>query len=186
MIRALMVIPLTAVLVSAVVAGAEQASFERDYGVVVQRSIFKRERRSAALAPQRVEAAEAPEPVPPEAPQAGFVLVGLVIEGDEARAHVEQATPPALLTLRAGDEVAGGRVAGVTLDAMTFEHDGESVRVLPGMNLLGRPAQPAAALPTAQPTTTGNPGGAATPPASGDNLSVAERMRLRRQQELGQ
>lgn len=161
-------------------AQARESSFKESYGVIVERNIFLRDRRSAAgfvtPSPASEAGAEEMPPSPPLPPEAGYVLVGVVIEDQTMRAYVEHVAEGRMLMLGPGDELAEGEIDRVTLDAVEFTSRAGSQWIEIGHNFLGQPASGSSSAST--PSVSGGN------PATGSNLSLEERLRLRRQQEL--
>jgi general secretion pathway protein N len=77
----------------------------------VDRPLFSPSRR--APAPPPVPAAQAPEPPPPPAPPPNVVLVGIVMDGDSARAVIRAGAEKKILRARIGDDVGGWKVSQI-------------------------------------------------------------------------
>lgn len=161
-------------------AGQTEATPLREsYRVIVERNIFLRDRRTATR-PATTSTAPSPEaetpPPAPLAPEAEYLLVGVALDDQAVRAYVEHVPQGRLLAVGPGDAIAGGQIVQITLDAVEFAGDSGSLWIEIGHNFLGQPVAP-----------RGNGGSASMPagdPAAGSNLSLEERLRLRRQQEL--
>jgi hypothetical protein len=104
------------------------------------------------------------------------VFNGVIMVDGKAAAMVEDISALRVWTVQIGDSVAQGKVVGITLDSMDYKANGKIVHVEIGHNMQGSAAGP----PSTQPTTSGPPSGGA-----GGGGDVLERMRKRRQQELG-
>ena len=177
-----------------------------DFSILVQRNIFDRNRRPPVV---RKPPTPRPKPTytPPKPVDADqyFVLRGIALEGSQFTAFFENTRDGKMLQVRPGDTVGKGRVQAVNIDSAQYQR-GDKLTVIPvGHTLTGsrapgagfetpapRPsvstAKPTAPSPgpsaTTQPTTA--PAGAPTSaPASGGMQDILERMRRRRQQELG-
>jgi hypothetical protein len=147
--------------------------------LVVERNIFVRLRPEAHRPPTTDRPAAPPSPPPPLETQ--YVLLGIIDDEVIFRALIEDRRQNDILLVRLGDEVARGRITEIDLDSVVYEADGIETRVPIGLNLRGDAASPAAAS-TPRPTDDG--GNDAATPANGDSMTPAERMRLRRMQEL--
>ncbi|MEN3378747.1 MAG: hypothetical protein V7604_4102 [Hyphomicrobiales bacterium] len=77
----------------------------------VDRPLFSPSRR--APAPPPVPAAEAPAPPPPPAPPPNVVLVGIVMDGESARAVIRAGADKKIMRARIGDDVGGWKVAQI-------------------------------------------------------------------------
>ena len=81
-----------------------------------------------------------------------------------------------MLVVRAGDELAEGRVTDITLDGVTYESDRGLAEIEIGRNFEG--AAVAASRPAAQT-------GARTAPSGASERELLEMLRRRREQESG-
>jgi hypothetical protein len=149
---------------------AEGPTWER-YEILVERNIFSRERGR----PDPVVRREQPAAPPPER---FLLLTGVVKQGEEWTAFLEDARTGSIKKLHVGDPVLGGRVAAITMDSIDYEKDGGVARVAMGGNLEGgsstRSSGPATSSTTSAPTRAAEPS------------DILERLRQRRQRELGQ
>jgi hypothetical protein len=158
-----------------------------EYNVIVDRNMFLRERqrpREPSTQPATTQRTE----TPPDVPERRFVLRGIVIEDGALRAYIEN-TRGGVTRVSPGDAIATGHITEIAIDAVAYAWpDGDVKWVEIGQNLEGvRQSAPAptASPPSSEPTTAGN-GTSAAPAPEGTpntaNLSLEERMRLRRQQ----
>ena len=150
---------------------AEGRGWER-YEVLVERNIFSRQRGRRDRA---AEGIVTPAPPPPER---SVVLTGVVKQGEECTAFLEDARTGTVSKVRVGDSVLEGRVAAITMDSIDYEKDGRVAHVAMGGNLEGGGSARSAGA--ASSTTTSAPTGTAEP------SDILERLRQRRQRELGQ
>jgi hypothetical protein len=135
----------------------------------VDRPLFSPSRR--APAPPPVPAAEVPAPPPPPTPPPNVVLVGIVMDGESARAVIRTGAEKKILRARIGDDVGGWKVAQIegrklvlSLDdrLATFtlfnNRDGEprplNEAAVP--NVLGRPENPPQQSGSGQNSATAN------------------------------
>ncbi len=181
-------------------------SARADFSILVQRNIFDRNRRAPVVrkpqAPRTKPAYTPPKPVDADV---YFVLRGIALEGSQFTAFFEDARSGKILQVRPGDVVGKGRIQAVNIDSAQYQR-GEKLTVIPvGHTLTGSRAPsagfetpaPSPTASTARPTapTTGSsattqpttaPAGKPTSaPASSGPQDILERMRRRRQQELG-
>ena len=77
----------------------------------VDRPLFSPSRR--APAPPPVPAAQAPAPPPPPAPPPNVVLVGIVMDGESARAVIRAGADRKIVRARIGDDVGGWKVSQI-------------------------------------------------------------------------
>jgi hypothetical protein len=174
-----------AVAIAWVVAFAEEkAAPPRDwdyYKVISERSVFLRDRRPRERRAER----SAPPVVRP--PERDYVLTGVAGQGQERLAFIENTRTGETLRLRRGSEVAGGRITEIAMEHVTFEKNGAGTRVELGLSLGGtsasRPAEAAPAAEAEGPAPSPSPAEASKPRSQGQ-LSILERLRLKRQQEL--
>lgn len=145
--------------------------FRERYDVIVQRNIFLRERRR----PSEPTTAPAPAPPPPP-PESGYALVGIVLEDGAYRAYFERRPSGGVVRLSIGDPVARGIIAAIEIDAVLYQSEQGSNWVELGQDLSGR-----GAVAATTPATSSGGGGSPDEPG----LSIEERLRRRRAQELG-
>jgi hypothetical protein len=154
-------------------------SYREQYGVVSERNIFLRSRyRPPSTRPSYTSSATQ------RVPEQSFVLRGVVLEDGEQRAYFEDGQR-ATLKLRTGDAIARGKIAEIDVNAVLYEAPGQQVWVVVGSDLTSQPL-----MPGASPASIAA-AGAATQPSSASsidpndpNLSLEERMKLRRMKEL--
>lgn len=156
---------------------------------LVKQNIFLADRRALAATPRpqpepTSPPRTSPEPSPVEAPAAPsdpdsvLVLIGVTIENHAARAFIEDRSTGRIVRIDDQGPVGRGRVTDITLTGITYVVDATTRQIAPQQSLAG--TAPGAAGTTGATTSTTIDGGDA---ASSSNLSVLERMRLRRQQE---
>lgn len=164
---------------------ARRQSYSERYGVLADHNIFMRE-RGRAPATQR-----AAEPARQRSPEETIVLSGIAAEYDGVRAYFEDSSGAPGLKLSVGDSVANGKVANISMDGVEYESNGKRTLVQVGCNLRGEPVLLASPIEIATaPPTSAPAGGAPTTTAAkpadpnDPNLSMEQRLRLRRAQEL--
>ena len=179
--------------------GEEEASlgerFTAEYGALEQNNVFKRDRRPPPP-PEPPREEEPPPPPPPE--EKSWLLVGITMpDGVAPRAFFENQRERRMVEVGIGDDIANGRIGEFFIDAVSYVlDDGTIVWVDMGDDLTGEAALVTTPRPSSSGETSGS-GSSNAETASGDgdsetsgggeseeNLSVIERMRLRRQQEL--
>ncbi len=167
-------------------AGPGQAKPWEDYGVLIERSIFSRERGRPAPSPQARIIREAPSP------ERYVLLRGVVASGDEFVAFLEDMRSGEMIWARSGDEIVRGRVADVTLDGIVYERGDARAEVAIGQNLekgAGAPPPPTPDAPDGAPDgDAGEASDDAQPPPgpSAGADDVLERMKQKRMRELAQ
>jgi hypothetical protein len=146
--------------------------YRQHYGVIVDRNIFRRDRRTPP--PAADNAAPATAPAEALTPEQSMMLTGLVIEDGHVRAYFENIQTGAIHRVSTGDLLARGQVTQITIDALAYQAEDRVVWVEIGQDLTGGMAAASVA-----------PGAIGAAP-SGDvdpaTLSLEERMRLRRRQ----
>jgi hypothetical protein len=163
-------------------APARAARMEDDFKVLLERSIFARS--GAARAATTTSAPTRPS-APPMSPEQTVVFIGVIAQDDEYVAFAENQQTRQLMILRTGDDIARGKVVGITLDTIAYG-SGNSIRVVHlGQNLAGEAVtsfassgSPTTGPAGAQPGTPSAPSTAGMTPAQ---QAIAERLRQRRE-----
>ena len=174
------------------------------YKVIVERNIFLRQRSNYSHRPEFTHTTE----MPMARPRSPIVLTGIIRQGSEHIAFLENTSTGVTLRVAAGSTYADGRVTRIELDHIEYEKDDQTVTVSIGSNLQGEPAAGPATFgertdllqgeSTALPgeasgetsSTSAQPGPASPavtqPPAgaTSDETSILERLRQRRLKEL--
>ena len=158
-----------------------QRNYLDRYGLLEQRNIFLRD-RSRPAPTQRSLPSAATQPA--RRPEQMLVLTGIVIEANGFHAYVEDnsATPPKILRVAPGADLGSGRVIAIDIDAIAYEHAGNSKWINVGSDLTGQPAGLTAFLSGGAATTAPAASGPAPDP-NDPNLTVEQRMRLRSLQQ---
>lgn len=185
-------------------------SYRERYTVLSDRNIFVRERYKIvkeADQERRDQRRGSSNDAPRPPMEAGFVLTGVVLEEGLYRAYVEDSSASRILRLANGDPVANGHVVAIAIDAIAYEANGQTKSIAIGCDLTGTPISLSTTRiggdgsrygssygsgGSGSGSTTGPANGATavappTPPLpdpNNPNLSLEERMRLRRAQEL--
>lgn len=184
-------------------------SIGADYSILVQRNIFDRNRR-----PPVIRKPQPPRPKPTYTPpkpvdtDQHFVLRGIALEGSQFTAFFEDTRAGRILQVRPGDVVGKGRIPAVNIDSAQYQR-GDKLTVIPVGHTLTGSRAPGAGFETPAPTPAASTGSTAKPtapsqgssattqpttapaetptsaPASGGLQDILERMRRRREQELG-
>lgn len=177
-----------------------------DFSILLERNIFDRNRR-----PPVVRTPQPPRPrpvyVPPKPVDTDlyFVLRGIALEGSQFTAFFEDTRSGKILQVKPGDAVGKGRIPGVNIDSAQYQRGEKLAIIHVGHTLTGSRA-PAAGFETPAPSpvastsrtapsastssattqpTTAPAGEPTSAPASGGLQDILERMRRRREQELG-
>ncbi len=183
--HALIVAVLLSLLTTAGTAeSADLTGWER-YSILAERNIFSRDRWKPAPLPGESV------PLPPPAPERYVVLTGIVKQGGEYTAFLEDIRTGVTDKAKIGDAVIKGRVKNVALDRIEIEYekDARTTVIHVGMNLEGGESITATAyLPS--PDTGSFDLAPAAAAGSGAKLGqeaedeVLERLRQRREKEL--
>ncbi len=197
---------LTAPLCGSVFAQSGNSQPDRSWGkyqVVFERSIFSRE-RGRRSAPEKVVqqlndpnpevVEESAEPAPAAHLATHFVLIGVSRFDGERTAMFEDRRSAAIHKVSEGDVLAELPIEAISEVDISTIYQGEAVTVKLGQTLAG--TAPSAPTPSVSGGSSSSDATAKTSATSGSsvqnhaedesNLSIIERMRLRRQQELKQ
>jgi len=160
------------------------------YKVIVEKNIFLRERSNYDY--RRRSEFTRTSFAQEERPKSAAVLRGIIRQGSEYIAFLENTSTGVTLRVAAGGDYADGRVARIELDRIEYEKDDQTVTVTLGSNLQGEPA--AGASSYGQQTSMqqgesteaeGSSGPASTTSGEpGDAASIIERLRQRRLAEM--
>jgi hypothetical protein len=106
--------------------------FWQDYKIIAQRNIFSRSRRSfvekRSDGPKRISR-----------PESYLILRGIVRQGNEYIAFLENTSIGKTIKAKLGDSVAKGKLKSLTLDHIEYESDDNVTKVKVGNTLLGNP-----------------------------------------------
>lgn len=175
-------------------SAAAAGSMDPKFAVMVQRSIFSRDRgRPGSGQPDRPTTTRAA----PLTAEQNVVFAGVLRVGDAYAAFIENQTTRSTNVVHVGESLARGKVSEITLDSLTYEANGVTRRVEVGQNMAGE--QPSAVATTATTSPAGDVASGAQPPAGGDVApaaaptplppgaasNTAEMMRQRRLREGG-
>ena len=160
------------------------------YGILCDRNIFLRERGRPAPTTRRYDSSATSSSSRPAA-ESTYVLTGIVLEGGQYRAYIEEVNTGRVLRLAVGDAVAKGHVLDIDIDAIAYSANGKGTWIAIGNDLQGKPfnsfpsalsryMSSSSTSPTSGPSTQGTTPLPIDP--NSPNLSVEERMRLRRMQ----
>jgi hypothetical protein len=157
---------------------ARQYEFRERYEILNERNIFLRNRsrpqRNATTNPSTGSSTQSSR-----RPEQLYTLTGIILEEGRRLAFIENMTTGTTERLAVGAAVAGGKIVDVDFHHLEFETGaGQRVNVEVGRTLSGGSRDAAAAVVATQPSS-------AQIDPSNPNLSREERLRLRRQQELG-
>jgi len=176
LIACTLVAALSAGVVHAGEAPAPDGDGWRRFEVLVERNIFSRERGRRETVTRSVPR---PEAAPP--PERSVVLMGIMRQGDGWIAFLEDARTGQVHKVGVGDAILEGRVAAIGMDSIQYAKGDRALTVPMGGSLEDRSAQGTV-------TDVGAPsaGGEGAPALSGEPADLLERLRQRRQRELGQ
>jgi type II secretory pathway component PulC len=169
--------------IPAATAPSRQNDRER-YSVLTDQNIFLKDRRSRRTATTSSER-------PPmtdlqrlrETPEASFVLTGVVFEDGDYRAFIEDAKAGKVLRLSVGEPVARGKLTQIDIDTVAYESSGKTTVINVGTTLTGVPYSAFTSAPGATPAPGAAPS-SPLPDPNNPNLTIEERMKLRRAAEL--
>jgi hypothetical protein len=200
---------------AAAAPATQRVGFDGLYGDVVARNMFLKDRRRPNTGAGATTQASTRPAVTPENSYVLIGVVFEEEDADEAhdpaghaeghdgqppvtrpstqqttlavRAYFEPRGGGRILKLKPGDTIARGTIVEVQLDAVAYQAgDNPPVWVEIGQDLTGASARGTSSFTPAGTTGTGTPTTGPAPNADPSTLSVEERMRLRRQQQMGQ
>ena len=160
---------------------------DKAFTVLLERSIFSKDGRSRSARP--VSTAPSSQPyVRPLTPEQANVFRGVLCPDEEYVAFIENIQNGQVNVLKAGDEIAGGRIAAITLDTMNFAAAGKLHEIRLGQNLAGEMPS-ATTMPTGSFTGsyagTTSPSSSTSTPSDPKQAAILEAMRQKRLREGG-
>jgi hypothetical protein len=157
----------------------DSGDMDPKFRVLLERSIFAKSGTAARSADPTT--APATQRAPSFSPEQSVVLIGVLAQDGEFVAFTENRTTGQIGTLRTGDDVAGGKVAAITLDSLAYAAGGTVREISLGQNLAGEIVATGLTTATTQSTSPGAPGGAAAPPSTltPEQRAMMERLRAR-------
>ncbi len=163
----------------------------RDYSIFNYRSLFMRGRVPAAGrdSSRSRESSSSDRTFDGfKTPEEAFVFNGVTQTDEGAEAFIENLSTKKVSLVRVGQSIATGKITGISIHTLQYTAGGKSIRIEIGQNLAGVVAEPSTAVSTASTTQpadapAGMPG--ASPPIPGGTDDILERMRKRREAELG-
>lgn len=183
-IIAIMILALCGEAIFAQSSSKKSVDFSERYGILTDKNIFVRNRPPTRKAGARI--------VSPGRPEAMHILTGIALQEGRHVAFIEDTAARKTQRLLQGDSVAGGKLVEVTFDAVEFENNGKRLRVPIGRNLLGdvavvttAPTSNSTTAPSSNDSSKANTAPPPPPLPDAPNLSPEERMKLRRQQQMG-
>jgi hypothetical protein len=165
-------------------APTRQSDRER-YAVLTDQNIFLKDRRSSRRNSSTSTTGRAPTDMEilRATPEASFVLTGVVFEDGDFRAFVEDTKAARVMRLSVGDAVARGKLTQIDIDTVAYESTGKTTVINVGTTLTGVPYSAFTAAPGATPAPGAAPS-SPLPDPNNPNLTIEERMKLRRAAEL--
>jgi hypothetical protein len=166
------------------VAGNGRPAWDR-YEVLVTRNMFSRVRgRPVSRVPDRTA------PPVPVAPERYVVLTGIAQQGDASVAFLEDLRSGETWLVRAGEETVRGSVRAVSASGLSYEWEGGTVEVALGETLEGHAGSEEMGFVGATEVSGVEDGGAGVSvpasPVGSSEADLLERLRQRRQEELGE
>ena len=181
---------------------ARPQSYSDRYSILSQRNIFLKDRSRGSGGrsgdgrndPSTTQASLQPSRRPIEEQ---MVLTGIVEEGGQYRAYVEDSAAGAVIRVSTGDRLAHGRVARIALDSIEYEPqssggvEGKKTLIAIGSDLTGREVSFSASAFASSASSAAAGAAASTAPSGAEglnpndpNLTMEQRLKLRRLQEL--
>jgi len=153
-------------------------TMDDQFSILLKRSIFARNGEATDSSRPPTTTSRPSEPV--LSPEQAVVFVGVIAQDDEYVAFAENQTTKQLMILRNGDDVARGKVMGITLDKIAYGTGGAIKEVHLGQNLAGEVVS--SSFTAGGSGSTGSTG-TSTPsstPSSPEQAALLERLRQRR------
>lgn len=147
------------------------------YEALVERNPFSRD-RGRRPDPRPAERRPETRPAPPES----YIVLKGVSQADAEYVAFLENLRGGMSKRNVGQEIAGGKIAEITLDGIVFEKDGEAREVAIGERL---GATAPTALDTSAETRAPSPSATAPSERGEDGMSVLERLRQQRARDLG-
>jgi hypothetical protein len=160
------------------------ADFQSRYEIISERNIFLQQRSRGSSRPSFNSQSSDPTSRPAAIPEKSFVLTGIVLEDHTFRAYVEDVSKSQILKLEIGSQVARGEIIEIAIDAIAYGSGDIVTWVEVGNDLTGTPRTSTSTTSSATVATAA--GTSSTQPAGTNaaSLSVEERMRLNRIQQM--
>jgi type II secretion system (T2SS) protein C len=119
-----------------------------NYNVIAAKHLFN---------PSRSENVAATTTAPPPPPPPKPLLLGVVVDGAQSRAYLEDATTKRVFSYQIGDTVAGGRLETITDDHVVIVRPDGRMEVMLRDPAKPKPAPPAPTATAAPPQVPGGP-----------------------------
>jgi hypothetical protein len=171
-------------------------SMDPSFDVLLKKSIFSRNRTRGGSAQASTSPSTAPARV--LSPEQSVAFRGVLCPDEEYVAFMENVQNGQITIVKAGDEIARGRVAAITLDSLAYDSGGKVHTIRLGQDLTGETAASgsggaggyASTAPSAAGSVSGTGTSAAAPgaaPAGSDPAleAIKEQMRQKRLKEGG-
>ena len=163
------------------------APMEKSYTVLLERSIFSRDGRSRSN-PRLPSTTQAAPAVKPLTPQQASVFRGVLCPDGEYVAFIQNVQTDQVSVLKEGDEIAGGRIAAITLDSLNFATGGKDHEIRIGQNLAGETVAITSSTSSGSGSTAGLVGAGSSStststqskPSDPAQAAILERLRQRR------
>ena len=101
------------------------------YKVITEKNIFSRYRTKAVPISERQQVVVIPD-------QTYYTLRGITKQEDGYISFIENSRTMSVTRFRKGDSIAEGKITGISLDYITYEKEGKSLKIEIGMNLEGQ------------------------------------------------
>jgi hypothetical protein len=153
--------------------------YRERYGVLVERNIFLRNRSRPPVRTPTTNSSGGSSTQSTRRPEQSYLLTGIVMEEGRRIAFIENTITGSTERLAVGAAIAGGKIVDVDFHHLEFESaSGQRSKVEIGKTLAGGERSGSAGAGT-QPAESSAPIDPNNP-----NLTVEERLKLRRQQQL--
>ena len=166
-------------------SGADErgAPMDRSFEVLLQKSIFARDRSRGT---QRTGTTVPASTARVLTPEQSVVFRGVLCPDEEYVAFIEHVQTRQISIVKTGDEIARGRVAGITLDTLAYDAGGKVQQIHLGQNLAGETGGSGDAYTGGYTSSSSGAGDAGTSgPVDPAQAAIIERLKQRKLQEGG-
>jgi hypothetical protein len=184
--KSLVIAAMVALLALPAAAQAQRSdAYTSRYGMLSERNIFLKDRAHPSTKPAPSTQSSRRDP------ERSVRLAGVVVENDGLRAYVENSSIGTMARLAVGDSIARGKIAAIEIDGVSYESNGHTTWIEIGNDFANHPvtvsgesySSSSSSSASAEAPTTA-PAGLANINPNDPNLTVEQKLKLRRLQEL--
>jgi hypothetical protein len=163
-------------------AAQARQSYTEKYGVIETRNVFVKDRAHIVIGATSRPSSENSR----RSPEESLILTGIVEEGGGFRAYVENLDSSGILRVAVGDSLHKGKVGAIEPDAIAYDPTGgQRIWVEVGSDLTGKPSAALAARAAEEQSNPSVSADLGNINPNDPNLTIEQKMKLRRAQQLG-